>query len=81
MKDWRKHLIGLRDIFMIRNKEILEKFEIEIEKKEKVDFFKNLKIFEALYKEAVEMKILPLKNPLEEIEVDIKLAHLLNSLK
>jgi hypothetical protein len=34
---------------------------------------------EALYKEAVTLGVIPLKNPLEGIEVDLKIAQVINS--
>lgn len=64
---------------MAANKERLEKFETEIIKKEKPDFFKNLKIIEAMYQEAVSLKVIPLKDPLDGIEVDLKIAKVINS--
>ena len=57
----------------------LLKFEIEFLKKEKVNLVRNLHLVEALYKEAVALGIFPLKNPLDGIEVDIKIAKLVNS--
>lgn len=64
---------------MIRDKAFLEKAERVWKGKEKPDFFKNLRIIEALYKEAVCIGVLPLKDPLEGIEVDIKIAKVINS--
>ena len=63
---------------MIRNARLLEKFEKEQIRKSKPDYFKNLRIFESLYEEAKHLGIFALKNPLEGIEVDIKLARALN---
>ena len=63
---------------MIKNPEILEAFEREETKKEKCDYFKSLKIFEALWIEALNLGVLPLKEPLEDIETDIRIALILN---
>ncbi len=63
---------------MIRNDEF-QKFEIEFVKREKVDIMRNFHIVEALYKEAVILGIIPLKNPLDGIEVDLKIAKVVNS--
>jgi len=63
---------------MIRNTKILKKFERELIRKRKPDYFENLRVFESLYKEAMHLGIFPLKDPLEGIEVDIKLARALN---
>ena len=42
------------------------------------DYFQNLALFEALYQEARVLGVLPLKDPLEGIETDIRLARILN---
>jgi len=65
---------------MIKNKEILNEFEKEMIQK-KSDYFENLKIFEQMWIYATELGVLPLKDPLEDIEKNIKLAKLLNSKK
>jgi hypothetical protein len=44
-----------------------------------VDIARNFHIVEALYKEAVTLGIIPLKNPLDGIEVDLKIAKVVNS--
>lgn len=64
---------------MIKNSKILEKFENENIKKNNLTFKKKLKIYESLWNEALLMKVLPSKNPLEDIETDIKIALILNS--
>jgi len=63
---------------MIKNAEF-RKFEIEFIKKEKVDLEKNFRLVEALYQEAVTLGVLPPKNPLDGIEVDLKIAKVVNS--
>jgi hypothetical protein len=65
-------------IEMITNNEF-RKFEIEFIKKAKVDIEKNFCLVEALHHEAVTLGVLPPKNPLEGIEVDLKIAKVLNS--
>jgi len=62
---------------MRRNDEF-QNFEIEFLRKEKVDIMKNFQILDALYEEAVALGILPPKNPLEGLEVDIKIASVIN---
>lgn len=64
---------------MIKNIRILEEFERKEIKKEKPDYLKSLKIFEALWNEGVNLGVLPLKDPLEDIETDIRIARILNS--
>ncbi|MCS7144149.1 MAG: hypothetical protein NZ879_03925 [Archaeoglobaceae archaeon] len=57
---------------MIRKE--FEKFEKKFIAEEKVDFIKNIEIFENLLRFAREMKKLPPENPLEGIEIDEKYA-------
>ena len=66
---------------MVKNPKLLEKFNCEQIKKEKLSYQKALKTFEALWKEAVSLGVLPLKDPVEGIEVDIRIARILNSCK
>ncbi len=55
------------------------KFELDFLKKDKVDIVRNFRIEEALYREAKTLGIIPLKNPLDGIEVDLKIAKVVNS--
>ena len=63
---------------MIKRSDLLEAFEKEQIRQKKADYHENLKIFEALYQEAQALGIFPLEDPLEGIEVDIRLAKALN---
>ena len=63
---------------MIRNNEF-QQFEMDFLRKGKLDVIRNFKIEEALYQEAVSLGIIPLKNPLDGLEVDIKIARVINS--
>jgi len=56
----------------------LQKFEMDFSKKEKADSVRNFRIAEALYREAVRLGIIPLKNALDGIEVDLKIARVIN---
>jgi hypothetical protein len=62
---------------MIRQDEF-QRFEIEILRNEKLDVKKKFKIVEALYNEAVALGALPLEDPLEGLEVDIRIAKVVN---
>jgi transcriptional regulator with XRE-family HTH domain len=69
--------------FRVKNKNMhkrneLQKFEFDFLRKEKVDIGRNFRLVEALYKEAVVLGVIPLKNPLDGIEVDIKIAGVVN---
>lgn len=65
---------------MIRNRAALEAFEEEQVRNSPADYWKNLRIFEALYEEARSLGVFPLKDPLDGIEADIHLARALNAL-
>lgn len=64
---------------MIKDSKIWDEFERSLRKKEPVDYAANLKIFDALWSEAIALGTLPLKDPLEGIETDIEIAKILNS--
>jgi transcriptional regulator with XRE-family HTH domain len=57
----------------------LLKFELNLLRKEKVDTGRNFRIVDALYNEAVAIGTFPLRNPLDGIEVDLKIAKVVNS--
>jgi hypothetical protein len=56
-----------------------QRFEIEFSRNEKLDIKKKFKMVEALYKEAVALGVFPLKDSLEGLEVDIRIAKGINS--
>jgi hypothetical protein len=64
---------------MIKNPKILKEFERKTKKKSEVDIDKNFEIFEGLYKEALELGVLPIKNPLSDKETVKKIAKIVNS--
>ncbi len=64
---------------MILNSKKWQSFENNLRRKEKIDINKNFKIVDALYREAVELKILPMKDPLEGLDVKIKITKVINS--
>ena len=66
---------------MIKNPDILEQFETETIKKDKLSFKQALTIFEAMWREGVDLGVLPPKDHLEGIDVDIRVARILNCLK
>jgi len=63
---------------MIKNAHKLRAFEADRARAEKPDFERNLRILDALYEEAVMLGALPPKDPLEGIEIKIKLAKAVN---
>jgi hypothetical protein len=62
---------------MIKNNILLEQFERDLKRKEKPDYHRNMEIFEGMYKEAVYLNAIPLKDPLDGLEVDIKIARVI----
>jgi hypothetical protein len=64
---------------MIKDYEKLNNFEKELLRKTPVNIKENFQIMESLYNEAKILGIFPLKNPLEGIEIDIKIAKVVNS--
>ena len=64
---------------MIKNYHIIKNFERELIKKGKVDPVQNMRIVEALYHEAIVLGVLPEKDPLAGLEIDIKIARVVNS--
>lgn len=63
---------------MLKDEPLVNAFEKMQMRNFKPDYFRNLAIFEALYQEARRLGALPLEDPLEGIEVDIRLAAALN---
>ena len=59
---------------MIRDSKLLAEFELEEARNEKPDYLSALRIFEGLWLEGMTLGILPLKDPLEGIEVDIRIV-------
>ncbi|MBC8420709.1 MAG: hypothetical protein H8E10_19160 [Desulfobacterales bacterium] len=63
---------------MIQNPLLVDEFKKAQIKASRPDYFRNLRVFEGLYREANALGVFPLKDPLEGIEVDIRLAGVLN---
>ena len=63
---------------MIKNVQKLQAFEAARTRAEKVDVEQNLRILDALYEEAIMLGALPPKDPLEGIEVKIRIAKAVN---
>jgi hypothetical protein len=63
---------------MIKNRRAIDLFENSLSRLSVADYQGNLEIFEALYREACSLGVLPLKDPLDGIEADIRLARIMN---
>lgn len=66
---------------MIANPKKCEAFERELIRSRQADYWENLRIVESLYREAITLGALPLKDPLEGLQVDIRIAKVLNSVR
>ncbi|HVN71172.1 MAG TPA: hypothetical protein VMU10_04040 [Desulfomonilia bacterium] len=65
---------------MIRNPEIYRQFEDAYQKNQgHLSRSKSLALVESLWEEAKSLGIFPMKDPWEGIEVDIRIARVLNS--
>lgn len=56
---------------MVKDAKLLEQFENDLIRGQKPDYETNMRLFEAMYNEAVAFGVLPTKNPLEGIEFKI----------
>lgn len=63
---------------MVKDGTFLAEFERAYTASEKPDYLEGLKVFEAMWKEGLLFGVLPLKDPLEDIEVDLRIARILN---
>ena len=66
---------------MIKNYNKYKDFEDSLILKEPIDLETNFQIVDQLYNEACLLKVFPLQDPLDDIEIDIKLARVLNSVQ
>lgn len=64
---------------MIKNIHFVENMEREFISKNTLSYKQSLQIFESMWNEGVKLGVLPPKEPLEGIKVDIKIAKVLNS--
>jgi hypothetical protein len=63
---------------VIKNTEALAEFEREYLRSEGNDYFASLRLFEAMWEEGLFLEVLPSEDPLEGIEVDLRIARILN---
>jgi hypothetical protein len=61
-----------------RDWQLLHEFERKLISKNRPDPIKNLRIVEAMYEEGRQLGIFPLKDPLEGLETDIRIARVIN---
>jgi hypothetical protein len=61
-----------------KDSRLLTEFEKTRRSGSRPDYLRSLQTFEALYEEATYLGVFPLKNPLEGLEVDIRIAKVIN---
>ena len=64
---------------MIKNSSRLKEFEDNYTRRNKPDLLRNLRLLDSLYKEARALSVFPLQDPLSGLEIDIKIAKVVNS--
>ena len=62
---------------MIKNRGMVQQFEDTRMRREPPDYFRSLRIVEALHAEARALGALPCRDPLDGIEVDIRVAEVM----
>jgi hypothetical protein len=61
-----------------RDWHLLHQFELDLVKKQGPDLAENLRVLEAMYEEARHLGVFPLRDALEGIEIDFKIARVVN---
>ena len=64
---------------MIKNPHLVRELEAEFLAREEMPYRKALHIFESLWQEGVTLGVLPPEDPSEGLEVDLRIARVLNS--
>ncbi|MBE0426530.1 MAG: hypothetical protein IBX72_07770 [Nitrospirae bacterium] len=64
---------------MIKNVHLIENMEKKFISEQRLSYKQSLQIFESMWNEGVKLGVLPPGEPSEGIEVDIKIAKVLNS--
>jgi hypothetical protein len=64
---------------MVKNTSRLREFENNYMRRDKPDLLRNLQLLDQLYKEAKALSVFPLQEPLSGLDIDIKIAKVINS--
>jgi hypothetical protein len=64
---------------LIKNRGAVRNLEKAILRKEQADYSKNIRLVEALYREAVFLGVFPSQDKLSGLDIDIKIARAINS--
>lgn len=66
---------------MITDPKKLREFEQKFLKRDKTSIDQKFRLLNAMFKEACALRVFPLKDPLEGLETDIKIAKVVNSVR
>jgi hypothetical protein len=61
-----------------RDWDLLRKLELDLMKKQGPDLAENLRVIEAMYEEARHLGAFPLRDALDGLEIDVKIARVVN---
>jgi hypothetical protein len=64
---------------MVKNSSRLREFKDNYTRRDKPDLLRNLQLLDQLYKEAKALSVFPLQDPLSGLDIDIKIAKVINS--
>lgn len=64
---------------MVKNSSKLRVFEDDYIRRDKPDLLRNLQLIDQLYKEAKALSVFPPQDPLSGLDIDIKIARVINS--
>jgi hypothetical protein len=64
---------------MVNNSSRLKEFEDDFVRRNKPDLMQNLRLLDHLYEEAKAFAVFPLQEPLSGLDIDIKIAKVINS--
>jgi hypothetical protein len=62
----------------VRGWGLLHRFELDLIRRQSPDLNENLRVMDAMYKEARTLGVFPLKDALDGLEVDLKIARVVN---
>ncbi|MBC7253815.1 MAG: hypothetical protein H5T72_07595 [Actinobacteria bacterium] len=66
---------------MIEDRELLERWERELLTSDRTSLEKKFHILDAMWEEAILLRALPPSQPLEGIDVDLRIARVINSVQ
>lgn len=66
-------------MILVKNYEAVRNLELELLRRSKADFSSNLRLVEALYREAVLLGVFPPRDKLSGLHVDLEIARVINS--